>query len=76
STSAHRPGGSVSRVSRQPPVSLDSSTSITVNDATGDSRMVIIESNWQVCSQKPAAGTKLNGQPVTLDAVKYGESCP
>ncbi|MFI9256065.1 PASTA domain-containing protein [Streptomyces sp. NPDC053069] len=55
---------------------LDSSTSITVNDATGDSRMVIIESNWQVCSQKPAAGTKLNGQPVTLDAVKYGESCP
>ncbi|MFF7130386.1 hypothetical protein [Streptomyces sp. NPDC008240] len=55
---------------------LDSSTSITVNDATGASRWVLVESNWQVCTQKPAAGTKLNGQPVTLDAVKYGERCP
>ncbi|MFF7356909.1 PASTA domain-containing protein [Streptomyces filipinensis] len=55
---------------------LDSSTSITVNDATGAGRMVLVESNWQVCSQKPAAGTKLNGRPVTLDAVKYGETCP
>lgn len=55
---------------------LDSGTSITVNDATGASRWVVVESNWQVCSQKPAAGTKLNGQPVTLNAVKYGESCP
>lgn len=55
---------------------LDSGTSITVNDATGDSRFILVESNWQVCSQTPAAGAKLNGQPVTLDAVKYGESCP
>ena len=55
---------------------LDSSTSITVNDASGADRMVLIASNWQVCTQKPAAGAKLNGQPVTLDAVKYGETCP
>ncbi|MEV6116261.1 PASTA domain-containing protein [Streptomyces sp. NPDC052109] len=55
---------------------LDSSTSITVNDATGASRWVLVESNWQVCTQKPAAGTKLAGQPVTLDAVKFGEHCP
>lgn len=55
---------------------LDSSTSITVNDATGASRWVLVESNWQVCTQKPAVGTKLNGQPVTLNAVKYGEHCP
>jgi hypothetical protein len=55
---------------------LDSSTSITVNDATKAGRLVLIESNWQVCSQEPAAGTKLNGQPVTLNAVKYGEHCP
>ncbi|MFF8942325.1 hypothetical protein ACF1A5_08605 [Streptomyces sp. NPDC014864] len=54
---------------------LDSGTSITVNDATGADRLVLIESNWQVCSQQPAAGAKLNGQPVTLNAVKYGESC-
>ncbi|ROP44161.1 PASTA domain-containing protein [Streptomyces sp. PanSC9] len=55
---------------------LDSSTSITVNDATGASRWVLMESNWQVCTQKPAAGAKLNGQPVTLDAVKFEEHCP
>ncbi|WP_251096609.1 hypothetical protein [Streptomyces sp. Caat 7-52] len=55
---------------------LDGSTSITVNDATGASRWVLMESNWQVCTQKPAAGAKLNGQPVTLDAVKFGEHCP
>ena len=55
---------------------LDSGTSITVNDASGDSRFILVESNWQVCSQTPAAGAKLAGQPVTLNAVKYGESCP
>jgi beta-lactam-binding protein with PASTA domain len=54
---------------------LDSGTSITVNDATGDSRFVLVESNWKVCSQKPAAGAKLTGQPVTLNAVKFEESC-
>ncbi|WP_234342498.1 PASTA domain-containing protein [Streptomyces sp. NRRL B-3648] len=55
---------------------LDSGTSITVNDASSDGRMVLIESNWQVCTQKPAAGTKLAGQPVEFTAVKYGEHCP
>lgn len=55
---------------------LDSGTSITVDDATGADRFVLVESNWQVCSQTPAAGTKVNGQPVTLNAVKFGESCP
>ncbi|GGW15762.1 hypothetical protein GCM10018980_51740 [Streptomyces capoamus] len=55
---------------------LDSSTSITVNDASSDDRMVLIESNWQVCTQKPAAGAKLAGQPVEFTAVKYGETCP
>ncbi|ARP73877.1 PASTA domain-containing protein [Streptomyces pluripotens] len=55
--------------------SLDSSTSINVKDASG-SRIILIESSWQVCTQDPAAGTKLNGQPVTLKVVKYGEHCP
>jgi hypothetical protein len=55
---------------------LDSGTSITVNDATGASRWALMESNWQVCTQKPAAGAKLNGQLVTLGAVKFGEHCP
>ncbi|MGV9561493.1 PASTA domain-containing protein [Streptomyces sp. NPDC003480] len=55
---------------------LDSSTSITVKDVSGQDRMVLIESNWQVCSQNPPAGAKLAGQPVELDAVKFGENCP
>nr|WP_234336683.1 PASTA domain-containing protein [Streptomyces xylophagus] len=55
---------------------LDSGTSITVKDASGKGRYVLVESNWQVCSQKPSAGTKLSGQPVEFSAVKFGESCP
>jgi beta-lactam-binding protein with PASTA domain len=55
---------------------LDPSTSIAVTDATGDSRMILVESNWQVCTQDPAPGAALNGQPVELTAVKFGESCP
>ncbi|MDX5568260.1 PASTA domain-containing protein [Streptomyces sp. ID05-04B] len=54
---------------------LDSGTSISVKDAAED-RFVLVESNWQVCTQKPAAGAKLNGQPVEFTAVKFGESCP
>ncbi|MEV6295030.1 hypothetical protein AB0M41_32435 [Streptomyces sp. NPDC051896] len=55
---------------------LDFGTSITVNDATGAGRWVLVGSKWQVCTQKPAAGATLSGQPVTLDAVKFGEHCP
>ncbi|MGW1799185.1 PASTA domain-containing protein [Streptomyces sp. NPDC001984] len=54
---------------------LDSGTSITVNDASGQDRFIIVESNWQVCSQEPASGAKLDGQPVTFTAVKFGEAC-
>ncbi|MEU5633524.1 PASTA domain-containing protein [Streptomyces rishiriensis] len=56
-------------------VALDSGTSITVKDAS-ENRFILVESNWQVCSQSPAAGTTLNGQPVEFTAVKFGESCP
>ncbi|MFJ7628490.1 hypothetical protein ACIQZN_18555 [Streptomyces sp. NPDC097595] len=54
---------------------LDSGTSLTVKDAAED-RMVLLESNWKVCTQLPAAGAKLNGQPVEITAVKFEESCP
>ncbi|WP_457031413.1 PASTA domain-containing protein [Kitasatospora sp. P5_F3] len=54
---------------------LDKSTSYAVKDAL-QGRMVIVESNWQVCTQDPAAGAALNGQPVSLRVVKFGESCP
>jgi hypothetical protein len=61
------------RVARQ---TLDSSTSIIVNDASGDDRFIVVESNWKVCTQDPKAGAKLYGQPVTFEAVKFEESCP
>jgi beta-lactam-binding protein with PASTA domain len=56
--------------------SLDSSTSITVKDATGDDRFILVESNWKVCTQDPKPGANLNGQPVEFTAVKYEETCP
>lgn len=55
---------------------LDSGVSLTVDDALPDDRWVLVESNWKVCTQEPAAGASLNGQPVTLKAVKFEESCP
>ncbi|MFC8432239.1 hypothetical protein [Streptomyces sp. NPDC057253] len=64
--------GKAVKVARQ---ALDPSTSITVKDASGQDRLVLVESNWKVCSQTPSAGTKLDGQPVTLTAVKFEESC-
>ncbi|MFJ3104039.1 hypothetical protein [Streptomyces sp. NPDC086835] len=64
--------GKAVKVARQ---ALDSSTSITVQDVSGQDRMVLVESNWQVCSTDPAAGAKLDGQPVTIEAVKFGENC-
>ncbi|WP_307534879.1 PASTA domain-containing protein [Streptomyces sp. V3I8] len=54
---------------------LDPGTSVTVEDALPEDRWVLMESNWKVCSQKPAAGVSLNGRPVTLTAVKFEENC-
>lgn len=54
---------------------LDPNTSLLAKDASGEDRAIIFESNWKVCSQEPAAGTRLEGQPVTLNAVKFEESC-
>lgn len=56
--------------------SLPSSTSITAKDISGRHRLVIIQSNWKVCSQNPEAGAQFNGQPVTFGVVKFGEPCP
>jgi hypothetical protein len=55
---------------------LGTSTSITTKDASSNGRMILVESNWQVCAQTPAAGAKLSGQPVAFTAVKFGETCP
>lgn len=55
--------------------SLPSGASITTKDAAGD-RMILLESDWKVCSQDPKAGAAYTGQPVTLTAVKTDETCP
>jgi hypothetical protein len=54
---------------------LDSATSLVVKDASGRDRMVVVESNWKICSQQPTPGTPLDGQPVTFRAVKFSETC-
>ncbi|SNS59968.1 PASTA domain-containing protein [Actinacidiphila glaucinigra] len=55
---------------------LTTSTGVTAEDASGQDRFVLVESNWKVCSQSPAAGGRLTGQPVVFKAVKFGEACP
>ncbi|MER7202080.1 hypothetical protein CG723_04715 [Streptomyces sp. CB01635] len=54
---------------------LDRAYSITVNDATSQHRIVFMESNWQICTQNPPAGTELDGRPVKFNAVKFNEPC-
>ncbi|MFI6145754.1 PASTA domain-containing protein [Streptomyces sp. NPDC051109] len=54
---------------------LPGNASITVKDAV-QSRMVLQESNWKVCTQDPKAGAALTGQPLTFTVAKTGESCP
>jgi hypothetical protein len=46
-------------------------------DATDQGRVQIIDDNWKVCSQEPAAGTQHSRlDVVTLWSVKNGEDCP
>ena len=56
--------------------SLPSGTSITAKDISGQSRLIIVQSNWKVCSQDPRSGAQFTGQPVTFGVVKFGEPCP
>lgn len=65
--------GTSLKVARQ---ALPSATSITAEDATDKERYILLESNWRVCSQSPAPGEALHGQPVSFKAVKFGETCP
>ncbi|NUU21058.1 MAG: hypothetical protein HOV68_06010 [Streptomycetaceae bacterium] len=53
-----------------------SNASVRSQDVSGSGRAVLVESNWQVCTQTPAGGSPYNGQPVLLGVVKFGESCP
>ena len=44
-------------------------------DASGQNRLQVLDRNWVVCSQEPAAGTHPTDTPVILYAVKDGEAC-
>jgi predicted small secreted protein len=56
--------------------SLPSDASITSKDASGQGRIIILESDWKICGQTPKAGVAYSGQPVTFTAVKTDETCP
>jgi beta-lactam-binding protein with PASTA domain len=46
-------------------------------DATNQNRFQLLDSDWKVCHQSPAAGTQaLKTKLVRLEAVKIGEKCP
>ncbi len=46
-------------------------------DATGQGRRQVRDRDWKVCSQKPAAGTRVTVvRIITVGAVKLSESCP
>ncbi|MET9700498.1 hypothetical protein ABZY31_26770 [Streptomyces sp. NPDC006529] len=54
---------------------LPSNASITVKDAV-QSRVVLQESNWKVCTQDPKPGAALTGRPVSFTVAKIEETCP
>ncbi|CAM5631714.1 hypothetical protein SAVIM338S_06045 [Streptomyces avidinii] len=46
-------------------------------DALGQSRMQVLDRNWKVCSQTPAAGTRTaTATKIVFNTVKLEESCP
>lgn len=50
---------------------------LTSHDSAGRDRHQILDRDWKVCSQTPAAGSRAStGTKVDLGAVKTGESCP
>ncbi|MFD3573879.1 hypothetical protein [Streptomyces sp. NPDC058644] len=55
---------------------LDHRTRVDVNDVSGHRRNVLWPPSWKVCTQSPAPGSQLNGQPVTIGVVKKAERCP
>jgi hypothetical protein len=46
------------------------------DDATGQGRNQIIDSNWQVVDQRPSPGTPIAEGEAVLSVVKYGEPSP
>jgi hypothetical protein len=46
------------------------------HDATGQDRMQLLDSNWQVVAQTPAPGTPIGELEAVLDVVEFGEPSP
>ncbi|MFE0098702.1 hypothetical protein [Streptomyces sp. NPDC059009] len=55
---------------------VDYRTRVDVHDASGFHRHVLWPLSWKVCTQNPAAGTKLDGEAITIGVVKNDEKCP
>lgn len=51
-------------------------TNLTSHDALGRGRDQLIDRNWQVCRQEPAAGTVLSDTKIDFATVKLDEECP
>src|SRR6266536_4973415 len=52
-------------------------SSLTSHDATGRARHQILDRDWKVCFQAPAAGAAVNsGTTVDFGVVKLDETCP
>lgn len=50
---------------------------LTSHDSAGRDRMQILDRDWKVCSQRPAAGTAVRTDTkLDFGAVKTGEDCP
>ncbi len=50
---------------------------LTSHDSLGRNRNQVLDRNWKVCTQTPAAGTKTGtGTRLDFGTVKIEESCP
>jgi len=49
---------------------------LTSHDALGTDRMQVLDRNWKVCSQTPAAGAHSTDTTIDFGTVKLEESCP
>ncbi|MCL2736886.1 MAG: PASTA domain-containing protein [Propionibacteriaceae bacterium] len=66
----------VSAANARAMLSTAGATIVTPVDAIGD-RAIMIESNWYVCGQDPAAGSTISSaNPINLAVVKTMETCP
>jgi beta-lactam-binding protein with PASTA domain len=51
--------------------------SLDQEDASGEGRVQLVDSNWKVCSQSPQSGAEVSTDTaVTLSSVKLSETCP